>query len=167
MKYYVVIGDVGAHSEIQHEVECELQIGDYVEINNENKELVLIKSRYYKDGNLIFFAKSLNELDLPPLIDNSTNSREGYVPNKYEINYNGLQYGERNKLFFDFFKNNVGRKVEVGVVWGAGNSILSKSVFIIGESVGSDRITPDEIIVNDFCYKYFEYRFLYSAKIIN
>jgi len=65
MKYYVAIGSPKNHSGLECDVECELQIGDYVEMwheGNEDKnngELVLITHRYYCTFQkvMIFYAE--------------------------------------------------------------------------------------------------------------
>ena len=48
MEYYVAIGSPKNHSGVECKIECELQIGDYVEMWHEDDgELVVIRSRYY------------------------------------------------------------------------------------------------------------------------
>lgn len=71
MKYYVAIGSPKNHSGLECEIERELQIGDYVEMwHEENKdeldgedgELVIIKSRYYCtfQNVMIFYAERVS-----------------------------------------------------------------------------------------------------------
>lgn len=160
MKYYVQIGKVFNRSEIKYEILCELQIGDYVEMRD--GQSAVVESRHYciKDGYMVFLVKSLNELDLPPLIEN-------HGINKYTIDYKRLTSDQRNKLFFDFFNINIGKTVEVNLIWGACNSILSKSTFVIGGEIWEDLIEPNEIFEKDYCYNYFKYSSIYGAKIIN
>ena len=65
MKYYVAIGSPNNHSGLECEIECELQIGDYVKMWHEENEdeddgeLVIIKSRYYCtfQNVMIFYAE--------------------------------------------------------------------------------------------------------------
>ena len=65
MEYYVAIGTPKNHSGLDCKIECELQVGDYVEMwHEENKneykgELVIVKSRYYCTFQhlMIFYAE--------------------------------------------------------------------------------------------------------------
>jgi hypothetical protein len=67
MKYYVAIGSVENNSGLECEVECELQIGDFVEMwHCENKgddrgEVVIIKNRLYStyENALFFYAERI------------------------------------------------------------------------------------------------------------
>jgi len=64
MTYYVAIGNPKNHSGLECKIECELQIGDYVEMWHEDNcddddgELVIIASRVYSTFNntMIFYA---------------------------------------------------------------------------------------------------------------
>lgn len=62
MKYYVAIGSPKNHSGLECKIECELQIGDFVEMwHDDNKdeddgEMVIITSRCYSTyENVLFF----------------------------------------------------------------------------------------------------------------
>lgn len=61
MKYYVAIGSPKKHSGLECKIECELQIGDFVEMWHEDNrdeddgELVVITSRFYSTIENVFF----------------------------------------------------------------------------------------------------------------
>ena len=62
MKYYVAIGSPKNHSGLECEIDCELQIGDFVRMwHDDNKdeddgEMVVITSRLYSTyENILFF----------------------------------------------------------------------------------------------------------------
>ena len=65
MEYYVAIGSPRNHSGLESKIECELQIGDFVEMwheeneNKDNGDLVIVKSRFYStfDNVFIFYAE--------------------------------------------------------------------------------------------------------------
>lgn len=65
MEYYVAIGSPKKHSGLECKIECELQIGDYVEMwheenkNDDDGALVIVKHRYYCTFHdiMIFYAE--------------------------------------------------------------------------------------------------------------
>lgn len=60
IRYIAAVGSPSHHSGIECNIKCELQIGDYINIDDEEKEkdyLCIVKSRYYctVDHILFFF----------------------------------------------------------------------------------------------------------------
>ena len=74
MNYFVAIGTPFNHSGLECSVECELQIGDYVEMFHEENEgedegeMVVITHRYYcvnnNNDDFIFYAKRINKKEI-------------------------------------------------------------------------------------------------------
>lgn len=87
--------------------------------------------------------------------------------NKYDIDWNIYTWEDRIELLFKFFSFNIGKKVEIGVIYGAFNSILEKSTFIIGGNIEKTFIKPIEILENGYCHNSFDFRNIYYAKCIN
>jgi hypothetical protein len=107
-----------------------------------------------------FKEERISEVEFLPLLEDSN------PINKYNIDYYKYTWEERINLLFLFFSSNIGNLVEIGIIYGMCNSILTKSTFIVGGLLEEERIIPTIIITNGFCYNHFDFKDIYYAKYL-
>jgi len=120
--------------------------------NVQLEESVLVElpmSMYLK----FFGNERIEKIEFLPLLE----GKEAGM-NKYDINWK--KFNKREELLFRFFSQNIGQKVEVGIIYGFQNCILESGQFIIGGTIEESFIVPSQN------HRTIEYRSIYYAKCI-